>query len=179
VNSSAPWAGRYWHTVAWFDGKMWVMGGVATGVEMNDVWYSSDGINWFELKSATGNWPAGSRHAQSTTVFDNALWYMCGIATNNAWKIYNTSLPDRVEENKLNEGKSGFFPNPAKDLILLNFAAERLQSSFVILDIFGRVRHTEPIQSTQQSVYIGFLPPGTYFIVLSGTPAEVMKMVKI
>lgn len=179
VNSSAPWAGRYWHTVAWFDGKMWVMGGVATGVEMNDVWYSSDGINWFELKSATGNWPAGSRHAQSTTVFDNALWYMCGIATNNAWKIYNTSLPDRVEENKLNEGKSGFFPNPAKDLIHLNFAAERLQSSFVILDIFGRVRHTEPIQSTQQSVDIGFLPPGTYFIVLSGTPVEVMKMVKI
>ncbi|MBK6525209.1 MAG: hypothetical protein IPG07_06395 [Crocinitomicaceae bacterium] len=84
VNESAPWSGRFWHTVAWFDNKMWLMGGMATGSEMNDVWYSEDGITWKELKSTTGNWPAGTRHAQSTTVYDNALWYMCGISTNNS-----------------------------------------------------------------------------------------------
>ncbi|MGL5890151.1 MAG: LamG-like jellyroll fold domain-containing protein, partial [Bacteroidia bacterium] len=78
VNESAPWGGRYWHTTAWFDNKIWLMGGMATAYEMNDVWYSADGITWHELKTTTGNVPAATRHAQSTTVFDNALWYMCG-----------------------------------------------------------------------------------------------------
>ncbi len=117
VNESAPWTGRYWHTVAWFDNKLWVMAGGATSIEMNDIWYSEDGITWHELKSTTGNWPIGSRHGQSTTVYDNSLWYMCGLLTNNAWKIINTTSTTGVAQiPKQYEGYT-IFPNPANSTL--------------------------------------------------------------
>ncbi|MBL7942743.1 MAG: T9SS type A sorting domain-containing protein, partial [Flavobacteriales bacterium] len=111
VNDNAPWMGRYWHTVAWFDNKMWLLAGSATSLEQNDVWYSSDGVEWFEFKSGTGNWPAGSRHAQSTTVYNNALWYMCGINTNNVWKIVNTTATD-IDTGISDQPSLSVYPNP-------------------------------------------------------------------
>jgi hypothetical protein len=44
--SSAPWSGRYGHTSVVFDNKIWVIGGYNGNNLLNDIWYSSDGINW-------------------------------------------------------------------------------------------------------------------------------------
>lgn len=60
ITDTPPWMGRYWHTVAWFDNHIWLMGGITSGIELNDVWYSPDGIEWRELKRTTGNWPLGT-----------------------------------------------------------------------------------------------------------------------
>jgi hypothetical protein len=38
---SAEWTARAIHTSVVFDGKIWVLGGVAVTVYKNDVWYSS------------------------------------------------------------------------------------------------------------------------------------------
>jgi hypothetical protein len=137
VNESAPWAGRYWHTVAWFDNKIWVMAGVASGIEMGDVWYSEDGLTWYELKSTTGNWPVGTRHAHSTTVFDNALWYLCGIMTNNAWKIINTETTVSIEPSLITTNLYTLYPNPANNVLTIQSTSASFIGRYEIYNSSG------------------------------------------
>lgn len=114
VLTAAPWNGKHWHTTAFFDNKIWVIAGMNTAYESNDFWYSENGLDWKQLKSTLGNVPSGTRHAQSTTVYNNALWYMCGIASNNAWKIVNSSQMNDLEEF---ENTIQCFPNPSTGVI--------------------------------------------------------------
>ena len=96
---AAPWKPRQYHDVAVWDDKLWVMEGCyhgaahrsmeeATGSwNRNDVWYSSDGVNWSELPDT----PWAPRHAASVFVYDDALWMVAG---NNmfpdVWKLVRT-----------------------------------------------------------------------------------------
>ena len=81
----APWEPRQYHEVAVWDGRLWVMEGYnkASG-NRKDVWYSSDGVNWYELP----NTPWKPRHAASVFVHADALWMVTG---NNmfpdVWKL--------------------------------------------------------------------------------------------
>ncbi len=183
VNESAPWAGRYWHTVAWFDNKMWLMGGMATGTEMNDIWYSEDGINWRELKSATGNWPAGSRHAQSTTVFNNALWYMCGIASNNAWKIINTTTPVGVEQIQQVASDIFLFPNPANESLTISFSnMENQINQILIFNSLGmlmkEISTILPLANGNKQLDISDIPSGIYFLHIKNQSGRTVKFIK-
>lgn len=169
VNESAPWSGRYWHTVAWFDNKMWLLGGMATSYEMNDVWYSEDGITWYELKSSTGNWPANSRHARSTTVFDNALWYMCGILSNNAWKIINTSPVTGMETAQAQTYELQLSPNPANDQLTVSLPAfSDDQATVQVFNISG-IKIYEKIVTSNGAFYtttidVDEFPTGVYIV---------------
>jgi hypothetical protein len=79
----APWAARQYHDVATFDDRMWVLEGYS-GANRNDVWYSEDGANWYELPGT----PWSPRHAASVFVFDNALWVVAGNNMQpDAWKL--------------------------------------------------------------------------------------------
>jgi len=80
---AAPWHPRQYHDVGVFDGRLWVMEGW-NQQNRNDVWYSADGTNWYEVP----NTPWAPRHAASVFVYDNGLWMVAG---NNmfpdAWKL--------------------------------------------------------------------------------------------
>ena len=86
---SAPWEARQYHDVAVFDDKMWVMEGFSPGKgweggNRNDVWYSSDGENWYELPDT----PWKPRHAASVFVHDNGLWMVAGNnMESDVWKL--------------------------------------------------------------------------------------------
>ena len=86
---AAPWSPRTYHSVAVFDDRMWVLAGFLDRSDgksgnRNDVWYSSDGINWQELPGT----PWKARHAASVFVYDNALWVMCGShLQTDVWKL--------------------------------------------------------------------------------------------
>ena len=82
----APWKPRYWHSVATFDNKLWVMAGhIDTGGQTfdddwrglsNDVWYSSDeGVTWTQQKGVF--WEP--RHAAGVVEFKNQLWLVGGL----------------------------------------------------------------------------------------------------
>jgi len=166
VDDAAPWTGRYWHTVGWFDNKIWVIAGVATGTEMNDVWYSSDGITWYELKTTTGNWPLGTRHAQSTTVFDNAIWYMCGISTNSSWKIINTQSTIGINENLQNDEIS-LYPNPTSNYITLQLKNEVIIGQHTITDEMGRIIYHGYSNNSVLMLNVQNYTPGLYLIHLN------------
>jgi hypothetical protein len=69
----APWQPRQYHDVAVFDERLWVLEGYGGG-NRNDVWYSVDGLNWYELPHT----PWKPRHAASVFVHDGALWMVAG-----------------------------------------------------------------------------------------------------
>ena len=80
---SAPWEPRQYHDVAVFDDRMWVMEGYAKG-NRKDVWYSADGVNWYELPDT----PWKPRHAASVFVYDGALWMVAGNnMESDVWRL--------------------------------------------------------------------------------------------
>ncbi len=80
---NAPWSPRQYHGTAVFDDRMWVLAGW-NGVNLKDVWYSSDGTDWFEVPDTP--WPA--RHAASVFVYLDALWVVAGShMASDVWKL--------------------------------------------------------------------------------------------
>ncbi len=76
---SAPWGPRGWHASVVFKNKIWVIGGYAargdTAHNVNDVWYSSDGINWFCATESAG-WKPREEH--TALVFRDTIWILGG-----------------------------------------------------------------------------------------------------
>jgi hypothetical protein len=83
--AAAPWEPRQYHDVAAFDGRLWVLEGYnADGGNRKDVWYSSDGVNWYEVP----NTPWAPRHAASVYVHDGGLWMVAGNnMQSDVWKL--------------------------------------------------------------------------------------------
>jgi hypothetical protein len=81
----APWEPRQYHEVAVFDDRLWVLEGYSAGRgNRSDVWYSADGVNWYELPGTP--WPP--RHAASVFVHDGALWMVAGNnMQSDVWKL--------------------------------------------------------------------------------------------
>jgi Concanavalin A-like lectin/glucanases superfamily len=108
VLESAPWDPRYWHSTSYFDGKLWLIGGVVEQTDAADVWYSENGIDWHELMHS----PFMARHAASATTYDNALWLMCGIISNDVWRLRNRSGNSTGMPALADAPTPLLFPNP-------------------------------------------------------------------
>ena len=63
------------HASVVFNNKMWVLGGRDESSNKNDVWSSSDGINWTQ---ATANAPWTARQEYTSVVFNNKMWVLGG-----------------------------------------------------------------------------------------------------
>jgi len=71
----------------YFDDKIWVMGGSGKDTypyQYNDVWYSSNGVDWY---AATLNAEWSPREGFCSLVFDDKLWIISGYQ-------YSLSRPD-------------------------------------------------------------------------------------
>ena len=78
---------------------MWVIGGLrysSDWIEEDDVWYSSDGINWTESTSSAA-WT--DRYNHSSIVYSSRIWVIGGgydsgdysYQLNDVWYSYNGS----------------------------------------------------------------------------------------
>jgi hypothetical protein len=77
ATSSAPFGDRAEHESVVFDNKIWIMGGSSANFAQdskNDVWNSSDGVNWTQVISST-SWPPRLYH---TSVVFNGKIYIIG-----------------------------------------------------------------------------------------------------
>ena len=81
----APWHPRQYHEVCVFDDRLWVLEGYhMDGGNRNDVWHSSNGIDWEEVPDT----PWAPRHAASVFVFKDALWMVAGNnMQSDAWRL--------------------------------------------------------------------------------------------
>ena len=59
------------------------MGGYS-GQNRNDVWYSSDGVNWYEQTKT----PWKPRHAASVFIHNDSLWMVAGNnMESDVWRL--------------------------------------------------------------------------------------------
>ena len=105
ATSSAPFPPRFGHASAVFQGKMWVVGGKQYDPEdhddqwdpkhdhdvqddeyseLNDVWSSSDGVNW-ELVISDADFEPRNDH--TLTAFAGSLWLIGGTSNDQSYAI--------------------------------------------------------------------------------------------
>ena len=58
-----------------FGGKMWVLGGWNGGAALNDIWNTSDGVNWTQVMT---NAPWMARDQIPSLVYSNRIWVIGG-----------------------------------------------------------------------------------------------------
>ena len=54
ATAGADWSARLYHKSVVYDNKMWVIGGGTSGGYGNDVWYSTNGVNWTQATASAG-----------------------------------------------------------------------------------------------------------------------------
>jgi hypothetical protein len=74
VTEAADFTPRQYHEVGVFDNRLWILGGYEGIGNRNDVWYSDNGADWYELKNTP--WPP--RHAGGVCTYDASLWMISG-----------------------------------------------------------------------------------------------------
>lgn len=76
LHGHAPWEGRHTAGYAVHDQAMWIVGGDCNqGHYQNDVWRSTNGIDWEQVLDTV---PWGPRALHYTVAFDNAIWVLAG-----------------------------------------------------------------------------------------------------
>jgi hypothetical protein len=83
-----PFSARYYHSLATFDGRLWVMGGFNSSGNLADNWYTADGSNWYP---ATTPGLVG-RHAGTVWVLDDTTMF---------WGSGNAIYDDGITESWL------------------------------------------------------------------------------
>ena len=75
----APWTARYGHTSVVFQDKMWVIGGAGDSGRSSDVWSSTDGFDWQQVKFIS---PWAARSSHTSVVYDagdgEKIWILGG-----------------------------------------------------------------------------------------------------
>ncbi len=92
-----------------YDDRLWVIGGAQSGGGLNDVWHSTDGINWTE---AIANAPFSGRWSPTVLSFDNKLWVIGGRLLNDffndVWHSSDGINWTQATDNAPFGGRTGF-----------------------------------------------------------------------
>jgi len=83
----ADWAkngGFIYHDMIVYDEKLWIIGGYKNYDNTNEVWFSEDGISWFEFENS----PFPKTHATSLFNFNGGLYVTSGNhMTREVWML--------------------------------------------------------------------------------------------
>ena len=95
----AEFDGRSEHATLLFDNRLWIIGGAARFEFADDIWSSTDGVNWIK---ETNNAGFISRGNHTSVVFNNKIWVIGGHGNsgellNDVWS--STDGINWVEEN--------------------------------------------------------------------------------
>ena len=135
-NSCAAFERREFVPLTAFDNKMWIIGGGGPeqyggpkesdpiGYIFNDVWSSSDGINWTLETENAGFSP---RYGNSVITFNNTIWSIGGIddngVKNDVWQmnidmpIPTTTVPDQHVTDSPNETPTSVLTTKKANLV--------------------------------------------------------------
>ncbi len=98
VTTNASWDARESHSSLVFNNKMWVLGGSAGDGLKNDVWSSTNGIDWTDA-GASNHWSARQEH--TSVVFDNKMWVLGGSGVGDSLKNDVWSSPNGRDWNEV------------------------------------------------------------------------------
>jgi len=144
---NAPWSPRAYHAAVVHDDKIWIIGGGNYLPEyhaLNDVWCSSDGVNWEQV---TEKAPWGPRLWFSSVVYRDRIWVLGGWANNpsenwgDVWHSPDGKNWERLKSN-------------------VSWKARHEHSTYVFQDkIWVAGGHAKPLNSEVWSLEV---PPGWF-----------------
>jgi len=83
VLKTPPWKKLCYSNFIEFDNKLWIMGGNGPAGNTNDVWYTSDGYNWYKMNDV----PWEPRHACSLFNMNGSVFLTAGFLLNDVWQL--------------------------------------------------------------------------------------------
>jgi hypothetical protein len=126
---STQFSEREEHCSVVFNGAMWVIGGLGGGY-LNDVWKSTDGVNWTNVLVNNAS-PASNQFPQrenpSAVVYDGAMWVMGGYgggsnALNDVWNSTDGVSWAQVLPNNVSPAAGQFPQRSLESLVVYNGA---------------------------------------------------------
>ncbi len=82
VVATASWPGRMFQASTVFDNKMWMSSGNTPSGNLDDIWYSADGLNWTE---ATGGTRPSARSGHAMASYNGKIYILGGSNKNDVW----------------------------------------------------------------------------------------------
>lgn len=156
ITEAADFTPRQYHEVGVFDNRLWILGGYEGIGNRNDVWYSDNGADWYELKNTP--WPP--RHAGGVCTYDSSLWMISGNLWNDSWRLVKENTTSNHSE--LQDQKSvEVWPNPTHDVLNVVAWPNMIHRLY---DAQGRV--VAEFISTYSGIQlnVGHLACGVYFL---------------
>ena len=78
ARENAEWLPRQDHRMLSSNNKLWVLGGQNASEVFNDIWFSSDGVNWAQqINEGGGMWWSARAH-QAAVFYNNQPWILGG-----------------------------------------------------------------------------------------------------
>jgi len=175
--SDTPWEPRQYHDVVVYNDRMWVLEGVNNSwINTNEVWYSDDGVNWYEIQ----NTPWDIRHAAAIYAYDSCLWVIGGNnMVSDVWKLQcQTDNLTHVEDKERPGREISVYPNPAQSLINVKVDSKLMGEFYTIYDNTGRVVLTGIINQENTTIELGNLSDGIYMFSIGGNVKQTYKIIK-
>lgn len=99
---NAGFAPRHRHSATVFDNKLWVsnVSSIAAENLRNDVWYRSNGEDWFEAKPSQ---VFPKRAQRSSVFFKSKLWVINGSEVADVWSFEDPSYNNKTKGNGLDQ----------------------------------------------------------------------------
>lgn len=160
ITEAADFTPRQYHEVGVFDNRLWILGGYEGIGNRNDVWYSDNGADWYELKNTP--WPP--RHAGGVCTYDSSLWMISGNLWNDSWRLSKEQIPSRLQEL---EGSSWVqvFPNPADEKFIVQAP---IGSVLQLFDLSGRLVYSFIQYNLNEQLDTAGLSQGLYVLKADG-----------
>lgn len=170
VTEAAKFRPRQYHEVGVFDNRLWILGGYEGIGNRNDVWYSDNGVDWFELKNTP--WPP--RHAGGVCTYDSSLWMISGNLWNDSWRLMKeeevTSQPEYAVQNAVR-----VWPNPAQGKLNIVASPGTLHRLY---DLQGRIVVEWKQEASTTQMHIAQLESGVYLLNSGGQISKVVVQLK-
>lgn len=93
-NGNAPFSERYDFGICSFNNNLFVIGGYKTPTFNNEIWKSSNGINWNLVSS---NAPFTERDGHKIFEFNNKIWLIGGYKTNDTPTMFKNDIWNSVD----------------------------------------------------------------------------------
>jgi hypothetical protein len=152
------------------------------GTRGYSVEHSTDGTNWTTL-----GFVAAKGNAQSSEQYDftdnvpatGKNFYR--IADQNTDGTTQYSDIKTIQFNSNAEGSISVWPNPAKSTLYIQSGATASNSTYQVMDAFGKMLMASTLKAGQNEINISNLPVGTYFIRTGSASGGVQtkKIVKL
>lgn len=154
-------------------GRTWMIDaatGVTTNMNMKLGWVAAAELNGFNRNTAmirhytNGSWDTDVIAAASAGANGTFELGRTGITSLSPFAVADASAPVGVKNNTRSSLGFEVYPNPAKDVLILETSATMQGYKYEVVDVTGKIVKTGTTSQTSSMVDVASLKAGYYFI---------------